>query len=225
MGFSSDCRSLKFLGVIILCFLTTASKAGELDPITINLTAKVTDGRLVDVGFTNLEQIRLIPGDTVQVTFAGPEEFDAEFWSRQYTWEKTEKRGKKKIITSMRKDAEVTWQARWGAGIDGVLDLGKKKIQLAKLLKKPEKIKVTDVVEKAALKFNVQPDPDRVVDRPDDVPANADKLRVDPPESEKPKVDALIADGATMSMPSSPTEPLLGSWWSRSSVRRLSNRW
>src|SRR5579871_5291307 len=99
MSVVAKCQSFLTVGLMMAIVPTpTICAQTKLPPVDIPLTAKVDAGRLVDVEFTGLDKVVLIPGDRVQVKFEGSSEFSAEFWSRRYTWEKTEQRGKKKII-------------------------------------------------------------------------------------------------------------------------------
>lgn len=203
MGQSLYCRMCWLTAVVVATLAAPAVAQTELKFI-VPLTVKVEGGRFVDVEFTGLDKVRFIPGDEVKARFEGGGEFDAEFWSRRYTWQKTEKRGKKKIITTTTKDAEVTWRAKWGAGIDGVLAFanGPNKNDVVRLavskLGSPKPIPIVQKVEAVKLEFTVRPDPDRVVDRPADVPPNATNLTATPDESSPPKTVALIDHGADL---------------------------
>lgn len=203
----SGYRTYALGAVVALAFATPAgARADERAELkfTVVLTAKVDGGQFVGVAFTGLDKVTFLPGDEVKITFEGNAEFDAEFWSRRYTWQKTEKRGKKKIITTTTKDAEVTWRAKWGAGIDGVFAFanGPAKEDVVKLpvskLANAKPVKIVHKVEAVKLEFTVQPDPNRIVDRPADVPANAENLTVTPRQELPPKIDALISNGADL---------------------------
>ncbi len=191
---------------------TAAHGQTILPEVTLKLTAKVDGERFVGIDAHNLNGVQLVPGDRVEVRFERGSDFDAELWSRRYTWEKTEKRGKKKIITTMTKDAEVTWRATWGAGVEGVLTLGKDAVTshgvvgeqrvpgvlLSKLVNGAKaEVKIADKVPAASLQLIVK-EPDRDVDRPIDVPANAQKLTSTPREDQPPKVDVLVTQGADL---------------------------
>jgi hypothetical protein len=193
-----------------------ASAQGVPDVI-LKLTAKVEDGRFVGIDVADLDKVHLVPGDLVTVRIEGAHNFNAEMWSRRYTWEKKEKRKKKEIITTMTQDADVTWQATWGSGVEGILTLGEhatisygaietigntknekkeKVVVLSRLMDRTvAHFQIADEVKAGSLQMTVKPEPDRVVDRPDDVPASASKLKATPSEDQPPKIDVLVAQG------------------------------
>jgi hypothetical protein len=174
--------------------------------VTVQLTAKVDADRLVGIDYNGLDKLNLVSGDRVEIALTPRGQFDAEYWSRRYTWTKEEKRGKKKVKTPMVVDAETTWQPRWGAGLDGVLKLGGvvtqdgkawKGSELSALSRSPARLTAADGGGAATLTFKVSPDPDRIVERPPEVPSEteAKDWKADPPEADSPKIEALINHG------------------------------